>query len=131
MKVIRSTLVLLALLAAVLLGLGSLGSTLRTAPDNAGVIVDMDEGVYASIPCVLVGTIDRELIKNRDDVSEPDAPLILSDYAETGTIGEARAKRWRPDVRCRNSDGFMRTVSLPDRVLGYQSRWTPGGEWRW
>jgi len=91
--------------------------------------VDLDQGVYASLPGVLAGDIDRELIKNRIDVSDPSASLILVDYAETGAIGTREPLA--AGYRCRKSDGLHPDRAPLDRVLGYQSRWTPAGQWRW
>lgn len=107
------------------------------APGNATVIVDMEQQIYASPPCVVKGTLDRELIKNRQDVSDTTTALVLMDYAEQGTIGEVRDAKaildqeWHPDRHCANADGFMQMVSLAQRLFGYRSRWTPTGEWRW
>ena len=107
------------------------------APGNASVIMDLEQHRYASPPCVVKGTLDRELIKNRQDVSDATTALVLMDYAEQGTIGEVRDAKaildqeWHPDRHCANADGFMQMVSLAQRLFGYRSRWTPTGEWRW
>ena len=77
------------------------------------------------------GNLDRELIENRSDVSNPSAALLLKKYAEESTIAAARAADYKADDRCRNTNGFMQEVTLLNRLFGYRSRWTPAGEWRW
>jgi len=104
----------------------------RSAPIDAPLIVDSERKTYASVPCVLNGTLDRELIKNRRDVNAPTKPLVLMDYAEESTIGEVRRlKSWHPDVTCRNAAGFTQTISLAGSLLGWERRWTRKGQWRW
>jgi len=126
------------LLFVVVLGGGAwlFGTHMVSTPDNARVLIDLEQHSYASIPCVVRGTIERELIKNRTDAWNPKTPLVLMDNAEAGTIaeirrGQQRGEKWQPDRRCRDANGFMQTISLTDRIFGYRSRWTAEGEWRW
>jgi hypothetical protein len=107
----------------------------RSAPDNAGVILDLQARTYASPPCVINGDIEQELIKNRSDVRDMEKELVLEDYALLETMGEARTRRkergWRADAACSRVGGFSQTMSGFQWLTGYPSRWDTRGDWRW
>jgi hypothetical protein len=111
------------------------GKQTLMAPDNAGVVIGTERHSYASIPCVIHGDIDREVITNRSEVPEITKPLHLLEFAETSTLAHANElkgqdRKWHPDHRCVKANGFAQITSLGDRLFG-RSRWTPTGEWRW
>ena len=125
-----------AVVSVVFAGLFLFGSHLgQTAPDHAAAILDLDRQTYASPPCIINGDIEQELIKNRKDVHDATASLVLEDYASLSTMGEARARRkdrgWRVDERCSHADGFTQTINGFQWLIGYESRWTRQGDWRW
>lgn len=122
--------------AAFLSGLFLFGyKQVHTAPDNAPAILDLDAQTYASPPCVIDGSIERELIKNRADARDPSTNLVLEDYAKLSTMEEARLRRgnrnWKADKACSRAEGFTQTLSGFDLLFGHTSRWTKDGDWRW
>lgn len=103
-------------------------------PDNAKLILDTEQHTYASIPCVIRGQTDRELIADRSALANSDSPLELASFADEGTMGQVRAEGrngtlWKRDPTCEAAKGF------DVRWHFYQSepkpRWTPDGNWRW
>lgn len=111
------------------------GKQTQMAPDNAGVVIDTERHSYASISCVIQGDIDREVVTNRREVTDTTKPLHLLNFAETSTLAHANElreqdRKWHPDRRCVNANGFVQITSLGARLFG-RSRWTPTGQWRW
>ena len=101
-------------------------------PDGARVIADTERRTYASTSCVVHGRLERELIANRVAVPDPAQPLQLLPYAAESTVGEVvRFGGWRRDATCNASVGFDQIVTTWNRLLGFRSRWTDEGEWRW
>jgi hypothetical protein len=101
-------------------------------PDEARVIADSEHLTYASTSCVIYGQLERELIANRQAVSDPDSALQLMPYANETTIGELRRQGvWRRDSACNYVLGFDQIVTAWNRLLGTRSRWSATGEWRW
>jgi hypothetical protein len=101
-------------------------------PDNARVVVDEQRLTYASTPCVVYNKLDRELISNRSEINDPSKPLQLFSYASEKTFGEVKADRkWTRDVTCDYVTGFDQIVTRWMRLVGYRSRWTDEGQWRW
>lgn len=101
-------------------------------PDNARVIADEQRLTYASTPCVVFNKIDRELIANREQVSDPSKPLQLFSYASEKTIADIKAdKKWTRDKACDYVTGFDQIVTVWMRLIGHRSRWTDEGQWRW
>lgn len=101
-------------------------------PDDARVIADTERHTYASTSCVIYGRLERELIANRAAVSDPSQSLQLLPFAIESTVGEvARFGRWRRDAMCNAAAGFDQIVTAWHRLLGFRSRWTDEGEWRW
>jgi hypothetical protein len=100
-------------------------------PDRAKLIIDRENGTYASIPCVIHNTLERPLIKNPEEVDNVERALVLQDYADMTTAGEIRGKSLRPDSKCRAANGFGQDVGLWGLIFKQESRWTPEGEWRW
>ncbi len=101
-------------------------------PDGARVIVDNEMRTYASTACVIYGKLERELITNRDAVSDPSQDLELAPFASESTIGEIRQQPgWRRDSACNYVLGFDQIVTVWNHLFGYRSRWSDIGEWRW
>lgn len=106
--------------------------SIEPAPENARVLADGERRTYASTPCVIFNKLERELIVNRHEVDDPQKPLQLQPYANEVGIGEVRnLKGWRRDQTCNYINGYDQIVTVLDRLLGYRSRWTPEGQWRW
>lgn len=81
-------------------------------PDNAKVIADDLRMTYASTPCVVFNTLDRELIANRAEISDSSKPLQLYSYASEKTFAEVRADaRWTRDKACDYVTGFDQIVT--------------------
>ena len=101
-------------------------------PDNARVVVDEQRRTYASTPCVVFNKLDRELIANRSEVSDPAKPLQLFSYASEKTIADIKADgKWSRDAACDYVTGFDQIVTRWMRLTGYRLRWTDDGQWRW
>lgn len=101
-------------------------------PDGARVIADSEKRTYASTSCVVYGQLERELIANRLAVADPAQILQLLPYASETTIGELRRQGgWRRDSACNYVAGFDQIVTVWNRLLGFRSRWSDDGEWRW
>ncbi|CAN5455021.1 hypothetical protein BH10PSE11_BH10PSE11_19840 [soil metagenome] len=101
-------------------------------PDNARVIADEQRLSYASTPCVVFNKIDRELIANREQITDPSKPLQLFSYASEKTIADIKTdKKWTRDKACDYVTGFDQIVTVWMRLIGYRSRWTDEGQWRW
>ncbi|OQW57051.1 MAG: hypothetical protein A4S14_08945 [Proteobacteria bacterium SG_bin9] len=106
--------------------------SIEPAPENARVLADGERRTYASTPCVIFNKLERELIANRHEVEDPQKPLQLLQFANEVGIGEVRnLKGWRRDQVCNYINGFDQIVTVLDRLLGYRSRWTAEGQWRW
>lgn len=121
--------VLAALLAAVAI---LFSYRIESPPDNARVVADEQRLTYASTPCVIYNKLDRELISNRSEVNDPAKPLQLFSYASEKTIAEIKAdKKWMRDTACDYVTGFDQIVTRWMRLVGYRSRWTEDGQWRW
>lgn len=121
--------VLAALLAAAAI---LLSYKIEPPPDNAKVIADEQRMTYASTPCVVFNTLDRELIANRTEISDPSKPLQLYSYASEKTFADVRADaKWTRDKACDYVTGFDQIVTRWMRLIGYRSRWTADGQWRW
>lgn len=106
--------------------------SIELAPENARVLADGERRTYASTPCVIFNKLERELIANRNEVDDPQKPLQLLSFANEVGIGEVRSlKGWRRDQVCNYINGFDQIVTVLDRLLGYRSRWTAEGQWRW
>lgn len=106
--------------------------SIEPAPENARVLADGERRTYASTPCVIFNKLERELIANRHEVEDPQKPLQLLQFANEVGIGEVRnLKGWRRDEVCNYINGFDQIVTVLDRLLGYRSRWTAEGQWRW
>jgi hypothetical protein len=103
----------------------------KSMPEWAKLIIDEELGTYASIPCVVNGTLERDLVKNPNDARDPWKPLVLQDYANETTAGAIRGKGFRPDEKCRDATGFLQELGLLGLFFDLESRWTPEGEWRW
>lgn len=126
---ILTAVVLAALLAAVAI---LFSYRIEPPPDNARVVVDEQRLTYASTPCVIYNKLDRELISNRGEVNDPGKPLQLFSYASEKTIAEIKAdKKWVRDAACDYVTGFDQIVTRWMRLVGYRSRWTDDGQWRW
>lgn len=106
--------------------------TIEQPPDNARVVVDEQRQTYASTPCVLFNKLDRELIANRREISDPSKPLQLLSFANEKTMSEVRADpKWTRDKACNYATGFDQIVTVWMRLVGYRSRWSDDGQWRW
>jgi len=133
----RPSLIWLTLAGAGLAALIAAGTFLfsykiEPPPDNARVIADEQRLTYASTPCVVFNKIDRELIANREQISDPSKPLQLFSYASEKTIADIKAdKKWSRDKSCDYITGFDQIVTVWMRLIGYRSRWTGEGQWRW
>ena len=120
---------LAALLAAVAF---LLSYTIVPPPDNARVVVDEQRHTYASTPCVLYNKLDRELIANRAEASDPAKPLQLLPFASEKVFAEVKADTaLSRDTACDYVTGFDQIVTRWMRLVGYRSRWTEDGQWRW
>ena len=101
-------------------------------PDGAHVIADGEKHTYASTSCVIYGQLERELIANRTAIADPSQPLELLPYASETTIGDVRRQNgWRRDSACNYVAGFDQIVTAWNRLVGFRSRWSDDGEWRW
>ncbi|MBN8980736.1 MAG: hypothetical protein J0I29_05585 [Rhizobiales bacterium] len=101
-------------------------------PGIAPVIADEENSTYASTPCIMANTLDRELINNRNEVSDPDKTLELKPYANEKTIANVTSDpRWKRDTACNYAFGFDQIVTRWMRLTGYRSRWADDGHWRW
>lgn len=126
---ILTAVLLIALLAAAAI---LLSYKIEPPPDNARVVTDEQRLTYASTPCVVYNKLDRELIANRSEVTDPSKPLQLFSYASEKTIAEIKAdKKWTRDAACDYVTGFDQIVTRWMRMVGYRSRWTDQGQWRW
>lgn len=105
---------------------------IEAPPDNARVIADEQRLTYASTPCVVFNKIDREVIANRAQIGDPSKPLQLFSYANEKTIADIKADaKWKRDATCDYITGFDQIVTVWMRLIGYKSRWTDQGQWRW
>lgn len=121
--------VLVALIAAAAI---LMSYRIQTPPDHARVIADEQRLTYASTPCVLFNKLDREVIANRTEISDPSKPLQLFSYASEKTIADVKAdKKWSRDTSCDYVTGFDQIVTVWMRLIGYRSRWADDGQWRW
>ena len=101
-------------------------------PPGARVIADNENHTYASTSCVIYGRTERELITNREAIADPAADLQLQPFASESTIGDVSGQPgWRRDSSCNYVMGFDQVVTTWNRLLGYRSRWSETGEWRW
>lgn len=101
-------------------------------PEIAPVVADEERSTYASTPCVLSNTLDRELIGNRPEADDPAKTLELLPYANEKTIAVVNADpRWSRDKACNYAFGFDQIVTVWMRLTGYRSRWAEDGHWRW
>ena len=101
-------------------------------PDNARVVTDTLRMTYASTPCVVFNKLDREMIANRTEVSDPSKPLQLFSYASEKTIADVKTDgKWTRDATCDFATGFDQIVTRWMRLTGYRTRWTDEGQWRW
>ncbi len=123
-------------------GYMSLGlETIEMMPSNAPIFINYSSGTYASPPCVFNGTTDVQFVTNLAEVQSGKESMKLANNVELITKDMLRSWQTvfgmeeapRPDVRCRNSDGFMgHGSSWLIVALGYsKSRWADNGEWRW
>lgn len=116
--------------------LALLGDQLFVPPPNAKMIVDSEKLTFASVPCVVLGLVEREQIANREDARNPGAPLRLKPYSEElpmwmiNDLRQVTGDRWRRDEKCNTANGFDQRQSVWGRLLGTESRWTNDGEWR-
>jgi len=105
---------------------------IQPPPERARVIADNEMHTYASTACVIYGKLERELITNRDAVSDPSRELELASYASESTIGEVTGQPgWRRDSACNYVLGFDQIVTVWNHLFGYRSRWSETGDWRW
>ena len=105
---------------------------IETPPDSAVVITDDSRQTYASTPCIIFNTLDRELIANRREISDPSVQLRLQPYANQRTFGDVKGGgRWKRDTACNAINGFDQIVTAWMRWTGYRARWTDEGQWRW
>lgn len=126
---VLSSVVLVALIAAAAI---LMSYRIQTPPDHARVIADEQRLTYASTPCVLFNKLDREVIANRTEISDPSKPLQLFSYASEKTIADVKAdKKWSRDTACDYVTGFDQIVTVWMRLIGYRSRWADDGQWRW
>ncbi|MBQ8104628.1 MAG: hypothetical protein IJ127_17310 [Afipia sp.] len=126
---VLSGIVLVALLAAAAI---LMSYKIEPPPDNAKVIVDEQRMTYASTPCVVFNTLDRELIANRAEISDSSKPLQLYSYASEKTFADVRDDaKWKRDKACDYVTGFDQIVTRWMRLAGHRSRWTADGQWRW
>ena len=101
-------------------------------PDNARVVADEQRRTYASTPCVLFNKLDRELIANRKEISDPSRPLQLLSFASERTMSDIRTdEKWTRDTACNYATGFDQIITVWMRLIGYRSRWADDGQWRW
>ena len=101
-------------------------------PGVAPVVADEERATYASTPCVLSNTLDRDLINNRKEIEDPTKALELLPYANEKTIADVTADpRWSRDKACNFAAGFDQIVTVWMRLSGYRSRWAEDGHWRW
>lgn len=130
----RVWLILACIMAATLFAAAAilLSYKIEPPPDNARVITDEQRMTYASTPCVVYNKLDRELIANRSEVTDPTKPLQLFSYASEKSIADIKAdKKWTRDSACDYVTGFDQIVTRWMRLVGYRSRWTDQGQWRW
>lgn len=126
---VLSSVVLVVLIAAAAL---LMSYKIEPPPDNARVVADEERLTYASTPCVVFNKLDRELIANRAEVSDPSKPLQLFSYASEKTIADVKADtKWARDKACDYITGFDQIITAWMRLIGYRSRWTDDGQWRW
>jgi hypothetical protein len=113
------------------------GDTYIFPPPHARMVIDEGQLTFASVPCVVSGALERELIKNRDEARDASKPLLLRPYADEVRMSEISARRnernehFRRDEKCAKASGFDQYVTGWQRILGFRSRWTEDGEWRW
>lgn len=101
-------------------------------PGIAPVVADEERSTYASTPCLLSNTLDRDLITNRKEIEDPTKALELQPYANEKTIEVVTADpRWSRDKACNFAAGFDQIVTVWMRLTGYRSRWAEDGHWRW
>lgn len=129
--------VIASIVAVILLGAVASTAALMSykvvpPPGTAPVIADEENSTYASTPCIVANTLDRELINNRTEVEDPDKSLELKPYANEKTIADVTADpRWKRDTACNFAFGFDQIVTRWMRLTGYRSRWAEDGHWRW
>ena len=127
----------LFILSAVLIALVAVAAilllyTVEPPPDNARVVTDEQRQTYASTPCVIFNKLDRELIANRGEITDPSKPLQLLAFANEKTMRDVRADpKWTRDKACNYATGFDQIVTVWMRLIGYRSRWSDDGHWRW
>lgn len=125
--IICAVLIALVAVAAILLLY-----TIEQPPDNAPVVTDEQRQTYASTPCVIFNHLDRELIANRSEISDASKPLQLLPFANEKTMRDIRANpKWTRDKSCNYATGFDQIVTVWMRLVGYRSRWSDDGQWRW
>ena len=101
-------------------------------PDIAPVIADEERSTYASTPCVIANTLDRELVGNRKEIQDPAKSIELLPYANEKSIAVVTSDpRWSRDTACNFATGFDQIVTVWMRLTGYRSRWAEDGHWRW
>lgn len=130
-----SALVSLVGLAICLAAYGLIAGEFATRPsDKAKLIPDTERHTYASIPCVIRGQADRELIVDRSALANPDSLLEPTSFAEEGTIGQVRTEGrsgtpWKRDPTSEAAGGFE--VPWHAHQSEPKPRWTPDGDRRW
>jgi hypothetical protein len=91
-------------------------------PDNAELIISLEEGLYTSPPC-----------EERD-------PARYVTFTEISTAAQARAAKLRPEPKCRDSrfekpgGSFAgHSGGFAESLMTYEkpSRWNPDGTWNW
>lgn len=107
------------------------GTRIIATPDHARVILDVEQYTYASPPCAVAGHTERDLF-----LRDPPSQLTFRPFALSRTMGDVRTEqdkdaRWRPDSKCRDTDGFVQEQTIWARVFGQTGRWTDDGKWRW
>lgn len=106
--------------------------TIEPPPDNARVVADEQRQTYASTPCVVFNQLDRELIANRREITDPSKPLQLLSFANERTMRDIRSDpKWTRDKACNYATGFDQIVTVWMHLVGHRSRWSDDGQWRW
>jgi len=129
-------------LATVALGALAFGALFAFAdevvqpPQNARMIVDDQKKTFASVPCVVLGKTERELLKNRQEARDRSKALHFQPYAEEVPMWQIDDRRvahkepYRRDAVCNDANGFDQVRSFWDRIFDRPLRWTSSGEWR-
>jgi hypothetical protein len=96
------------------------GRRIIATPDNARVILDVEQHTYASPPCAVAGHTERDLILH-------DAPRqpTFQPFAVVKTLSDVRDEqkkddRWRADRKCIDADGFVQEQTIWARVWSNQ-----------